>query len=88
MNKSWALTLIAFIVAIGTPFINDHLEPHGFIVTPEELDSLLFTFFAAAGIGGLSAATKRKYKANGGTPPSGRPSKTRDPTGPRWPHET
>ena len=59
ISKSWSMTFIAFIIAVGLPMVNEHLEQFGIIITEEELQHFLYVLFGVGAIGGGSAAYKR-----------------------------
>ena len=99
MNKSWKLTTILFICATVLPFINDHLEDYGIVITEEELTHFLTLALAssAAGVanGGIKRVVGAKAAQNqqgmngqqgmGGQPPPQNPPPTQSPQNPQTP---
>lgn len=67
VGKSWAITLISFIVVTATPFINDHISVLGFEVTESELEHLLWVMLGVGGLGVANSGRKgwQRIKENG-----------------------
>ena len=59
MTKSWAMTVVSFIMVIIMPLINGPLENAGIVISESELEHFLYVFLGVGTIGaGKAAHTK------------------------------
>ena len=55
MNKSWGITLTAFILAILAPVLDGPLADYGIIISEKDVEHFLYLMF---GIGATGVAAK------------------------------
>ena len=65
ITKSWAITLITLIAALGAPVVDAPLERYGIHISEQEISHFLHAFIATGAFGGGIGLLKRSGKLGG-----------------------